>query len=92
MKKAINILYIIGAILLIAIVFFKEDFSDKINNGLLIAAGVQVLLIVTLEILTRRKWKKESFIGYVIIRTELWPTFFGHISYLLLLLMFLMWR
>jgi hypothetical protein len=55
MKKAINILYIIGAILLIAIVFFKDDFSDKINNGLLIAAGVQVLLIVTLEILTRRK-------------------------------------
>ena len=55
MKKAINILYIIGVILVIALIFFKEDFSDKLNLGLGISAGVVLLIIVILEKLTKRK-------------------------------------
>jgi hypothetical protein len=55
MKKIKNILYVLGAILLILKIFFKENFSEELNNGLWLSTGIFLLLIIIFEVLTKRR-------------------------------------
>jgi len=55
MKKIKNILYIIGVIILIIKILFRDDISKDLDiiTGYLL--GVFLLVIIVLEVLTRRK-------------------------------------
>lgn len=55
MIKLKNLIYILGAILLVVKIFFKDDISNTLSNVLWVLAGIFLLVIIVLEIFTRRK-------------------------------------
>jgi cell division protein FtsW (lipid II flippase) len=55
MKRIKNILYVVGAIVLLIIIFFRDDISERLDNIFWIFSGIWLLLIITLEIFFRRK-------------------------------------
>ena len=55
MKNIKNISYVLGAIILIVKIFFKDNFSEEINTGLWASTGILLLIIIILEVLTKRK-------------------------------------
>ncbi len=55
MNKIKNLLYVIGAIVLIIKIFFRDDISKGLDNVLWLLCGILVLIIIFLEVLTRRK-------------------------------------
>jgi len=55
MKTIKAILYVLGAILLIIIIFFKKDLPLQVANLTWIISGVLLFMIMITELLTRRK-------------------------------------
>lgn len=55
MKNIKNTLYFVGAILLIIKIFFRDNFNLELNKALWLSTGALLLVIIILEILTRRK-------------------------------------
>lgn len=55
MKIIKRVLYIVGAIILIIVLFFSDDISDEIDNVLWVLSGVLLFLIVVTEIFIKRK-------------------------------------
>jgi len=55
MKKSKNLLYVIGVVILIIKIFFREDIPKELDilTGYLL--GIFLLIIIILELLTRRK-------------------------------------
>lgn len=55
MKKIKNILYIIGVIILIIKIFFRDDIPKDLDIKTGYLMGVFLLAVIVLEVLTRRK-------------------------------------
>jgi hypothetical protein len=55
MKTIKNILYIIGAIFLIIKIFFRDDIPKDLDLITGYLMGVFLLVVIILEVLTRRK-------------------------------------
>lgn len=55
MKIIKNALYALGTIVLIIKIFFREDISKGFDNVLTILAGVLLLIIIVVEVISRRK-------------------------------------
>jgi len=55
MKKIKNFLYIIGAIVIIVTIFFKNDISDKLDNILWVVSGMWLIIIIILELIKKEK-------------------------------------
>jgi len=55
MKRIKNILYVIGAIVLIITIFFDDELPKKLDNILWILSGVLLLAIIILEAFFRKK-------------------------------------
>jgi hypothetical protein len=55
MKKIKSILYIIGVIILIIKIFFRADIPKDLDIMTGYLLGVFLLIIIVLEVLTRRK-------------------------------------
>ncbi len=58
MQRLKNIIYILGFILLIVIIFIKKDLPLTIANSTWIVSGVLLTLIVILEIMTKLRKDK----------------------------------
>ena len=58
MQRLKNIIYILGFILLVVIIFFKKDLPLAIANSTWIVSGVLLIFIIILEIVTRRRKDK----------------------------------
>ncbi len=55
MKKIKNLLYVIGVVILIIKIFFREDIPKELDIMTGYLLGVFLLVIIVLELLTRRK-------------------------------------
>jgi len=55
MNKVKNAVYIIGGTLLVVKIFFQDRFSNNINSLLWILTGIILLIIIALELITRRE-------------------------------------
>jgi len=55
MNKIKNSIYVIGAIILIIKIFFRDDISKDLDIKTGYLMGVLLLVVIILEVLTRRK-------------------------------------
>ena len=55
MKKIKNLLYVIGAVILIIKIFFREDIPIELDIMTGYLSGVFLLAIIILEVLSKRK-------------------------------------
>ncbi len=70
MKNFKRSIYVLSFIVLILSVFFRKDLPKSIDTLTLYLSGILLATIIIMEILTRKKWKKSFYFGYVIIPKE----------------------
>jgi len=58
MQRLKNIIYFLGFILLVIIIFFKKDLPLVMANSTWIVSGLLLISIIILEILTKRRRDK----------------------------------
>jgi hypothetical protein len=58
MQRLKNIIYILGFILLVVIIFFKKDLPLAMANLTWVVSGVLLFLIIVLEIVTKKRKDK----------------------------------
>jgi len=58
MQRLKNIIYVLGFILLVIILFFKKDLPSTIVNSTWIISGILLFSIIILEIVTKRRKDK----------------------------------
>jgi len=59
MERFRNILYVIGAIVVIIRLFFRDDMSEKLRNVSYVLVCVCLALVVVFEIIMWKKNKKK---------------------------------